>query len=295
VAVGNVAKQAKKILLSACANEDLTSKAGGRYIFRVPNITARTQGYAAADYAHQRLGDSGNRYYTIAQDFAFGRTVVEFFKERMKRNKPNVEFIGEGWPKLNEAAYAPFVTAMLDAKPDVVFYSWGFGIPFWQQSAAFELTRKFPLVSSYWGGSDEIQSLPEGSIPAGAVMGGLPWYAIEGETNKAFVEAFRKAYGKPPFSPAYFVLLNLQALKAGVEKANSIDTERVADALEGMEFESVVGPVKIRTFDHQGTTPLWTGKAAWDGARKIGVLTSIVKLPSEIYLPTEEMVRQARQ
>ena len=49
---------------------------------------------------------------------------------------------------------------MIDAKPDVVFYSWGFGIPVWQQSASFDLPKKFAMVSSYWGGSDDLQALP---------------------------------------------------------------------------------------------------------------------------------------
>lgn len=295
VAVGNVAKQAKKLMFSACANEDFTSKSGGRYLFRVPNNTARTQGYAAADYAFQKFGKAGRRYYTTAQDFAFGRATVGFFKERAKQDDPKVAFIGESWPKLNEAAYAPFITVMLDAKPDVVFYSWGFGVPFWQQSASFELGKKFPMVSSYWGGSDEMQIIPKELIPTNAVMGGFPWYAIEGETNKKFVDDFRKAYSKPPFTAAYFMLLNFEALEAGVRKAKSTDPEKLIDALAGIEFNSVVGPVKIRPFDHQGTTPLWTGKAAWDELLKMGVLTDILKLPTELYLPTEAEVKQARQ
>ncbi len=53
VAVGAVAKQAKKILLSNCANDDLTGKDGNEYAFRIPNITTRTQGYAAAEYVQR--------------------------------------------------------------------------------------------------------------------------------------------------------------------------------------------------------------------------------------------------
>ncbi|HEY8580498.1 MAG TPA: ABC transporter substrate-binding protein [Beijerinckiaceae bacterium] len=295
VGVGNIAKQAKKILFSACANDDFTMKAGGRYIFRVPNITARTQGYAAADYAAQHLAGKGTRYYTIAHDFAFGRGVVDNFKERIKEKMPKVEFIGEAWPKLNEQAYAPFVTAMLNAKPDVVFYSWGFGVPYWQQAAPFDVLSQVPMVSSYWGGSDDLQIVPKNSVPTGAIMGGLPWYAIEGKANEDFVERFRKAHDKPPLTAAYLVLMNLQALKAGIEKAGVVDTEKVVDALEGLEFDSVIGRITIRPFDHQGAAPLWTGRAAWDETRKIGVLTEIVKLPTDLYLPSEEDVKKARQ
>ena len=91
------------------------------------------------------------------------------------------------------------------------------------------------------------------------------------------------------------MLLNLQALKAGIEKAGTIATEKLVEGLEGLEFNSVLGPVRIRPFDHQGATPLWTGKAAWDEEKKIGVLTEIVKLPTEAYLPTEEEVNKLRQ
>ncbi len=294
VAVGNIAKQAKRIMFSNCANDDFTNKAGGKYLFRIPNITSRTQGFAAAEYIHQKLAGA-NRYYVIAHDFAFGRNVVDEFKKHMKELNPKAEFIGEGWPKLNESSYAPFITAMIDGKPDVVFYSWGFGIPFWQQSASFNLEKKFAMVSSYWGGSDDLQSLPKESIPTGAVMGGIPWYAVEDPANDTFVHAFRNAYKKPPFTAAYLELLTMQAFKSGVEKAKSTDTDAVVAALEGLQFNSAVGPITIRPFDHQGTTPLWTGKAAWDEKRNMGVLTDIVKLPTAAFLPTEEEVRTSRQ
>jgi branched-chain amino acid transport system substrate-binding protein len=295
VAVGNIAKQYKKVMFSNCANDDYTGKSGGKYLFRIPNITARTQGYAGAEYIRQKLPDAGNRYYVIAHDFAFGRNTVDNFKQRIKQLNPKAEFVGEAWPKLNEASYAAFITAMIDAKPDVVFYSWGFGIPFWQQSGPFDLLKKFPMVSSYWGGSDDLQALPKEAIPTGAVMGGFPWYAIEDATNTTFVDAYRKAHGKPPFTAAYMMVLSMQGFRAGIEKAKSVDPDAVIAALEGLEFDSVVGRIAIRPFDHQGTTPLWTGKAAWDESRKTGVLTEIVKLPTAAFLPTEEEIRQMRQ
>jgi branched-chain amino acid transport system substrate-binding protein len=295
VAVAGVAKQAKKILLSNCANDNLTGKDGSEYAFRIPNITTRTQGYAAAQYVGDHLLSRGNRYYTIAHDFAFGRLTAGAFKERVKQLNPKAEFVGEAWPKINEADYTSFITAMIEAKPDVVFFAWAIGIPFWQQSAPFELTKKFAMVSSYWGGSDELQVLPQKAIPAGAVMGGFPWYAIDNAANKAFVEGFRAAYNKPPLTAAYFENVTLQALRTAIEKAKSTDTDKVIKALEGLQFDSIVGPVTVRPFDHQGTTPHWTGKAAWDAKRNFGVLSDITQLPTARFLPTEADVKKMRQ
>ena len=294
IGVASVAKQAGKIMFSSCGHDDLTGKEGSKYIFRIPNITARTQGYAAAEYVANTLKPTGRKFYAIAHDFAFPRGAVDAFKIRLKQHMPDVQFIGDSWPKVTESSYASFITAMIEAKPDAVFYAWAIGIAFWQQSASYELPKKFPLVSSYWGGSDEMQRLPKESIPTGAVMGGFPWYAIEGPLNEQFVKDFRAAHNSAPLTPAYFQLVTMQALKTGIEKAKSIDADPLIAALEGLTFDSVLGPITIRPFDHQGTTPYWTGKAAWDDKRNIGVITDVVKLKTDSWLPTEDEIKKAR-
>ena len=294
VAVGDIAKQANKIAFSNCANEDFTGKDGGPTLFRVPNITARTQAYAAVAYMRDHMPGNGKRVYTIAHDFAFGRETVDLVHKRLMELDPTTKFVGEAWPKMSEASYASYITAMIDAKPDVVFYSWAFGIPFWQQSASYKLPEKFALISSYWGGSDDLATLPKDAIPVGAVMGGFPWYAINDPANTAFVQAYQDAYKKPPFTAAYMEYITMQVFRAAVAKAGSLDNAALIHALEGLSVNTVVGPVTIRNFDHQGTTPLWTGRAAWDDKRGIGVLTDIVKLPTAAFLPTEEEVRKSR-
>ena len=55
IGVSSVAKQAQKILISNCANDDFTGKDGNNYAFRIVNITTRTQGYAGAEYIHKNL------------------------------------------------------------------------------------------------------------------------------------------------------------------------------------------------------------------------------------------------
>ena len=294
IGVASVAKQARKIMFSSCGHDDLTGKEGAKYIFRIPNITARTQGYAAAEYVAKTLKPAGNRFYTIAHDFAFPRGSVDNFKAYLKTAMPAVQYVGENWPKVTEASYASFITAMIEAKPDVVYYAWAIGIPFWQQSASYELPKKFALVSSYWGGADDLQRLSKDSIPTGAVMGGFPWYAIEGPLNEKFVSDFRAAHNAPPFTPAYFQLITMQALRTGIEKAGTIEADALIAALEGLRFDSILGPITIRPFDHQGTTPYWTGKAAWDDRRNIGVITDVVKLDTDSYLPSEDEIKKAR-
>ena len=105
---------------------------------------------------------------------------------------------------------------------------------------------------------------------------------------------YRKAHSKPPPTPAYFQHVTMQALQLAVEKAKTIESQAVIKALEGLQFESVVGPVTIRPFEHQGTTPHWTGKATWDESRKMGVLSEIVQLPTDRFLRSEQEIRKLR-
>jgi branched-chain amino acid transport system substrate-binding protein len=150
------------------------------------------------------------------------------------------------------------------------------------------------MVSSYWGGADEMRVLPKEAVPTGAVLGGFPYYAIKNSLNTAFVAAYNKDYGKAPPTPAYFEYVSMQALRLAVEKAKTTETQAVIKALEGMQFESVVGPVTIRPFEHQGTTPHWTGQAAWDESQKMGVLRQIIQLPTDKFLRSEADIKKLR-
>jgi branched-chain amino acid transport system substrate-binding protein len=294
VAIANIARQARTIMFSACANDNFLTK-DNPYTFRVPNIVTHTQGYAVADFVLDTLKPKGKRYYTFANDYAYGRLVVAAFKTRILERQPNAQFVGEGWPKATENDLTPYITAILSAKPDIVFTALGVGVPFWQQSAPFDLSHKVQIVSPVWGGSDELQALSESMVPTSAILGGFPWYGIKGPVNDSFVDRSHQAYGKPPAAAAYLEYISFQALKAGIEKAKTTETQAVIKALEGLTFDSVLGNITIRAFDHQGTTPLWLGTATWDQSLKLGVIADIHKLPTDRYLPTKAEFEKLRR
>jgi hypothetical protein len=52
-----------------------------------------------------------------------------------------------------------------------------------------------------------------------------------------------------------------------VKKANTIETEKVVDALEGLQLDSLRGPERyIRAVDHQANVGSYIGVVAWDKA-----------------------------
>jgi branched-chain amino acid transport system substrate-binding protein len=291
--VSEVAKEAQRILLSSCAADELTGTAGHRYAFRIPNITSRTQGQAAAQYAADRLGQF-QTVYTVSNDYTAGRAIVDHFRTKLKELRPDVQFVGESWPKFGETDYSPYVAAAQNQRADVTFYFMATAIPFFNQAVPLNLHKQTQLLSAYWGGVDEMAVLKQESIPEGAVMGGFPWYALPSDVNKRFVEKYRAKTNQAPRGSSYFQHITLQFLAEAIRKAGTTDTEKVVDALEGLEIDSIAGKARIRPFDHQGATPHWMGKARWDPTMGIGVVTDLIQLESEQFLPTEAEVRQMR-
>jgi branched-chain amino acid transport system substrate-binding protein len=140
VAIANVAKETKTIMFRACANNNFLIK-GGQNTFRVPNIVIHTQGHAVADFVLDTLKHKGKRYFTFANDCAYGRLVVAAFKMRILERQPDAQFVGERGPNATENDPTPDITAILSAKPDIVFTALGVGVPFWQRSAPFGLSH----------------------------------------------------------------------------------------------------------------------------------------------------------
>lgn len=292
--VSEVAKQAGKLVFSSCAVDDFTIEKGHPRAFRIPNIITRTQGRAAAQYAATHFRGK-KRYYLIGHDFAFGRRSIEFFKEKLKELVPDAEIVGEAWPKLTETNFTPYITSILNAKPDVLEFQLATTIPFFAQAQPYELHKKMQLLSALWGGSDEMWILKKEQLPMGAVVGGFPWYGLDNPVNKTFVADFKKKHGHEPRTASYFEYLTLQFLTEAISRAGTINADKVAEKLRGMTLDTAVGKVRVRPEDQQGATPHWMGTVQYNPTLAHGVVTDLVQLPSEQFLPGPAEIQRLRE
>jgi len=294
LAISDMAKQTKTIMFSNNSNNAYTMEAGHKYAFRVPNIVEMTQAYSASKYAMEHFADK-KRYYLIAHDYAFGRSVVDSFKKDMKELNPSVEFVGESYVKLTETDYNSYITAILQSNPDVVFYAWMTGVPFYKQAAPYNLSQKMQMLSGYWGGVQDLMVLGKAEIPVGAVVGSYPWYGLKNKENQDFVAAFQNKYGEAPKPSAYYVYMSMQVITQGIAKAGTLDTDEVIRALEGLNADTIVGKVAMRAFDHQGVVPYWLGTARWDEKLGTGVIDDIVEIDTKPAMPTKQEIEQMRK
>jgi branched-chain amino acid transport system substrate-binding protein len=90
-------------------------------------------------------------------------------------------------------------------------------------------------------------------MPKGVWLGGLYWFQANQDSpeNKHFVDAYMKKFKLFPDYNAHGGYSGVKAYAAAVAKAGSAQKEKVIKALEGLELDLPVGPVRIRPEDHQ--------------------------------------------
>jgi branched-chain amino acid transport system substrate-binding protein len=86
-----------------------------------------------------------------------------------------------------------------------------------------------------------------------------------------------KAYTKEevPSSWPLVGYMAMQALVAGIEKAKSTDSDKVAAALKGVSWESPLGKQTLRAKDHNANRGQFWGKMQKDAKHPFAIMTQI--------------------
>jgi len=293
LAQAEIALEAKVPLFHSCMTDYFTFAKGNRYTFRVHQNTW-LQGAAGAELAVAKFPNA-KRFYTLASDYEFGRALTERVIQHLKEIKPDAEIVGQAWPSLAEMEYTPYITAILAAKPDVVFVNLGLVGPFYAQALPVGLMQKVVIINPGWNGPDDMVLMKKEQLPIDAWMAGIPWYAVDFPKNKEFVQKIRDRFARDPVSATYMGYLNIRFLIEGIRKAGTADREKVIDALEGLTLDTPVGPITLGEFSHQGRMNYWLGKVKWDESKGYGVLTETMMFSGEKLLPSEDEIRKMRE
>lgn len=293
-ALAPLAAQTKTVLVSWCGADSYILKDGTPWSFRIANMGSQTQSFSAAAYAAQHFPNK-KKWYLIANDYSFGRQAVALFKQRLQQLEPDVQFVGESYVPLTATDYTPYITAIIQKHPDALFDAWANGIPFWKQAASYQLSKSIQIVGGYWGGTDELVSLTQAQVPVGAVVGGIPWYAINSPENTAFVQAFQHQFTKPPESASYWGYITGEGLVNAMSQAKSSDPTKVRDALSHLSMKTPIGQLTMDSWDNQGVAPYYLGVVSWDSAANQGRVSDATPVDTSSFMPTQSEVTQARK
>ena len=290
LAIADYALQNKKLYV---ASEPLTDALvwakGNRYTFRLRPSTYMQ----AAMLAEEAVKLPAKRWTAVAPNYEYGQSAVKWFKELLTKARPDIEFAGEQFPALGRIDAGATVQAIEAVKPEAIFnVTFGGDLTnFVRQGNTRGLFEKRSVVSMLTGEPEYLDPLKE-EAPEGWIVTGYPWDQIGTPAHGRFRDAYQKRWNDYPRLGSVVGYDTVQAIAAMLRKANSLDSERMVDAMKGLKFESVFGPTEFRAIDHQSTLGAFVGKTALRAGR--GVMVEWRYADGARYLPTDDVVRSLR-
>lgn len=193
------------------------------------------------------------KVYLIGQDYSFGKAVAAAAVRNMTEKRPDVEIVGNELHPIGKVKdFTPYARKIVNSGANAVITgNWGsdmvglgkaiieagFDGPIYTYYAASNgITRTFGA-----DGVDTISLVLQGSINPPA-----------SEAMSAYVDAFEAKYPDHDISQARITNVVEMLAKAINEAGSATDVVKIANALEGMEHDSIWGgKIFMRPEDHQ--------------------------------------------
>jgi branched-chain amino acid transport system substrate-binding protein len=181
-------------------------------------------------------------WMSCSPDYAYGRDNTSLFLEYLKRFHPEVELVGETWPKLFQADYTENITKILQVKPQALYSALWAGdlVSFIDQSSIYNLfaeTTLFAINMADYTTMTAVKNLPAGIHSSSRYLKTFP----ANTENAAWGEAYKTKYGDYPTNWSWENSLAISFLTTAMKKTNSTDSTKLADAIRGMKVKSPFG------------------------------------------------------
>ncbi len=281
IAVKPICREYKTLHLPSISNsENITRTDFSPYTFQmVPNTYMQAKAAALA-VAKMAKDKNWKEYVTLASDYEWGRATQEETVKNLKAAAPQLVVKKEFWPRLGETQFTSFITSIMALKPDFVYpvLASKDNVTFTEQARPYGFFEKIPYVGSMQSVTELITEAK--TIPRGLVaISRAPFFAhmnVPMMTN--FVAKYRAKYNKYPSDWAVMGYDAVYALKQGVEKANSIETEKVKDAMKGLTVDLTRGKLQFRPIDNQLRCSSYVGVVGDDANYPFPILKDVIEI-----------------
>ena len=194
------------------------------------------------------------KIYVLGQNYSHGVQVAKYAKETIKRQRPEIEFVGEDLHPLAQVRdFAPYIAKLKASGADTLITgNWGSDLSLLVK-AANEGGFNGKIFTYYTGVTGTPAAL--GTNGAGRVYQiGYAHYTMGGQMDQ-WMKEFKAKYNDDFYTGS--IIRIYQFLGAAMAKAKSTDPVKVAAALEGLKVNTFNGEVEMRKADHQLQQPLY--------------------------------------
>jgi branched-chain amino acid transport system substrate-binding protein len=228
------------LIVANAGNDDATGASCSKYIVRVSFSNSQINRPMGTWMAGQGI----KKVYTLAPDYAAGRQMIDAFTKSF--TAAGGEVIGSEFTPFGKTQdFGPYLTNAKAASPDAifVFYAGSEAISFVKQYDSFGLKQDIPLFASGFLTSP-LYVNAEGPAAIGIKTSLHYVPTLDTPENKAFVDAFKAKFDRPP---SEYAVQGYDAARVLVEaiKSGASDRESIATALPTVSYTGPRGPLKI--------------------------------------------------
>lgn len=214
------------------------------------------------------------RWMVCSPDYAYGRDATTQFLDYAKQFYPELELVGETWPKLFQPDYTEVITKVVQTKPQALYSAlWGGDLTSYVDQAniygLFTNVQFFAVNLADYTVITAVKNLPAGVHSGNRYIKTFP----RTKQNAEWADAYRAKYKEYPTNWSWEGATAVHFLTAAMKKANSADGKKIAEALRGLKIDSPFGADGSMTM--RGTDQTIIGYATGWG-------TTVAKEP---YLP----------
>ncbi len=291
LAVGNLANQRRILFV---ASEPLTDKIvwenGNRYTFRLRPSTYMQTAMLVPEAAKLKK----KRWAIVYPNYEYGQSATASFKKLLSEAQPGVEFVAEQAPALGKIDAGAVVQALAEAKPEAIFSSlFAADLQKFVREGNTRGLFKNTVVFSLLAGEPEYLDPLKDETPEGWWVTGYPWSEIDTPEHQAFRDAYQKRWKEYPRQGSVVGYSAVHTVANAIRKAKSAETEKLVEALKGMEMQTPFGRIVWRAIDHQSTMGAYVGQLARKDGK--GVMVNWRYADGGKYQPSDEEIRKLRK
>jgi branched-chain amino acid transport system substrate-binding protein len=252
--------------------------------FLVPNFfRANTSAPMGARTLALYLKDASEKdFIALGSDYAWGHSSVGAFEQQIKAVGKNL--VDKVFAPVANKDYSTYITKIMQsgAKGCYVALQGDEARSFYSQATQYDLMKRIQLFTEIVAQAD-IRTLGKDSI---GLLGSSRYaFTYDIPQNKEFTDAFLAEYNEIPDWTDGEMYQALKILFAAIEKADSVEPDKLVTAMEGLEVTSVKGPILMRKCDHQGENQGFVVKVASNPKYKEPVPEIVKIYPREQITP----------
>lgn len=240
LAVASKATQAKIPLLTPTATEPTITKVGGEFVFRGCFIDS-FQGITMANFTSQDLSKrKAAVLFNVSSDYSKG--IAEAYKTQLEKNGGTVvEYLSYN---KDDKDFNAQLTKIKSSGADVLFLPDYYNVVglIAKQARDIGITSQFLGVDGW--DSEELYKIGGDAVTGTYFVN----HFFPGDKDKEvaeFVEAYKKEYNKEPDALAALSYDSCKALIKAFEDADSLDGDKIREALSKVEIVSSTGKISF--------------------------------------------------